>query len=235
MRAITKKLQEKRKSIAIFLVVGLVILVAHYGYKVGLEDLRDAIQGQGIKGQIIYIVYTIISVPILTLPSFPLWPLVYVTFGYLPSVIMTTIGVSIGSGINFYLARRWGQKLVIKIVGKKKYEEIESFIGVDDVKTFLVLRLFGHNVFDVISYVAGFSELKFKPYIIITSTVSFVWFMIGFAIVDQIVRMPSVATGIFMVVGYVVTLAMAGYVIKKNQEHKRRELERKAAYADKRA
>lgn len=93
LQKIKNNIKRKRKLIIALFVIICFVLVVHFLFKVGLSELENAIRQQGIKGELVYIIYLIISVPIVTLPNFPLWPLVYLTYGYFPSVIMTTIGV----------------------------------------------------------------------------------------------------------------------------------------------
>lgn len=205
------------RRILFIVLLGVVLVFISFVFKQVETDLKTAISGLGVFGLVIYLVYTAISVTIISLPTFPLWPLAIITFGYLPAVLLTVAGSVIGASINFYLARRYGESIVKGLIGDKKYKEMQGFMGIENPKRFLIMRLFGQSVFDLLSYFAGFSKLKFRHFLPITSIVILGWYLIGFSIIDKTLQMPPLIMGLVFLISYLNTFIVALALVEINK------------------
>jgi uncharacterized membrane protein YdjX (TVP38/TMEM64 family) len=88
-------------------------------------------------------------------------------FGPIIGSILTIIGQGLGAIIDFLLARRLGRDFV-----KAKFPNGSLFINKYSHKlgwqTVFLMRLFPTVSFDMLSYIAGISELSFRKYVLAT-------------------------------------------------------------------
>ncbi|MEY7999931.1 TVP38/TMEM64 family protein [Clostridium sp. Mt-5] len=118
-------------------------------------------------GPIIYIIMFAL-VPLTLFPNAILALASGMAFGVLYGMIYTIIGAVLGAALSFYIARFLGKDIVDKLVrGRGKWFED----GVEK-KGFLIvftLRLIPLVPFDIISYGAGLSKIKFKDFLLATT------------------------------------------------------------------
>lgn len=179
------------------------------GKQIGYQQVITFIQTEKSLGIPIYVGYGILSVVILPLPIVPLWPVALYLYGFWPAVILTLLGSLGGAAINFLLARTFGRSLVIKMLGKRIFGEIEHLINIDNTKTFLLVRFFGNNYFDAISYVAGLSKLSFSKYMTITTVGSTAWLICILFLMEKLGGIENVKSLVSML-GIYGTLVLVG-------------------------
>lgn len=112
-------------------------------------------------------------------------PFIYAGFYlYGPKVtIYSYIAAFIASITNYWIARIWGEALVIKLVGEDSLKKLNKFAKTYGLKTLFITRIFLGQFHDVISYMFGLTNIKFYPYIIVSTlgTIpgSLLWFFIA--------------------------------------------------------
>ena len=225
-KAKLKYLKDK-KVITALLVIILLVISTRAAFDAGYDSFVTSVQSQGIKGKIIYVAYNILSVVILTLPIIPVWPIVHSAFGLKEAIFLTYIGMLSGGLINFYLARRFGKPFVKKLLGEKTYQEIDNLIELEDARVFLLLRLLVNNFYDSISYLAGFSDISTKVYILITTLASFIWVLIYFLGIHYSYQFEGPIKFLVMTIGYLALAAVGIYIFKKLKDSKKNKLRQK--------
>ncbi len=90
-------------------------------------------------------------------------------FGSLIGTILTIIGQSLGAIIDFLLARTLGRNFVLKKFPKSVHL-IDQYAQSLGWQTVFVMRLFPTLSFDMLSYIAGVSNLSLRSYSIATIT-----------------------------------------------------------------
>lgn len=112
-------------------------------------------------------------------------PFIYAGFYlYGPTVtIYSYIAAFIASITNFWIARLWGRTLVSRLVGSDSLETVDNLAQNYGLKTLFVSRIFLGQLHDVVSYIFGLTNVKFNPYIIVSTlgTIpgSLLWFFIA--------------------------------------------------------
>lgn len=129
------------------------------------EEFIVKIIEPNVLGMFIYILIGIFTTVFAPLSSLPFLPLAVVLWGWFPAGIMTTISWSIGSLIAFFLARKFGRKIVLKFIdeqGIKKYEDL-----IPEKNLFLSIILLRMILpADLLSYVLGLlTRISYKLYI----------------------------------------------------------------------
>ena len=140
--------------------------------------------------------------------------MVLYVYPYPVAVALSLLGMIIGSTVDFWLARRLGHDVVIKMLGRKLYEEIEHLINVEDSKTFLFVRLLGNNYFDPISYLAGLSKMPYGRFIVITSVTSAIWLSVILFVINKFSGLNQ-ASSLFSVMGIYGGVILTGMIIWK--------------------
>ena len=88
-------------------------------------------------------------------------------FGLGKGYIYTLIGALVGASLSFYISRRFGRNFVKKIT-KERLDSIEEMINSKGFFVILLLRLIPLFPFDVISYGAGITNIKYRDFIFAT-------------------------------------------------------------------
>lgn len=77
-------------------------------------------------------------------------------------------GLIIGSVIAFFIARRGGRSVVVKIIGEKWTDSVDTWVSKNGTKAILFTRLIPVIPFDLISYVSGVTSISFRDYFVAT-------------------------------------------------------------------
>jgi uncharacterized membrane protein YdjX (TVP38/TMEM64 family) len=148
--------------IVLFLGIGFL------GTLIPQEKIRMAVENAGIYAPLIFILASLISYIIAPLSNMPVMAAGHYSFGSEKIIIYGFVAGILAAITNFWVARIWGVKLVKKLVGKKTLVQINELAEDYGLGTLLMVRLFAWGFNDVISYAAGFTNINFKPYFIIT-------------------------------------------------------------------
>jgi uncharacterized membrane protein YdjX (TVP38/TMEM64 family) len=91
-------------------------------------------------------------------------------FGSLAGIALSLIGISIGSALEFLIAKKYGNNFLRKILPKKEYNSVKKLICREKNKFILfVLYVLPGFPKDILGYVSGISGISFKNFMIITS------------------------------------------------------------------
>ncbi len=164
-----------KEFLILAIIIFILVISARFGNSINFGGIIEFLKQNTLLGAVIYVIYAILSVVIITLPIVPLWPVSLFIYPFWVAFILSLFGQVLGSSTNFFLARKFGGPFVSKMMGKKLFNEIEHFINIDNPKTFFIIRLLGSNYFDPISYIAGLSKMSFKTFLIITTVTSGIW------------------------------------------------------------
>lgn len=124
--------------------------------------LRDYINSCGISGPIVYmIMFSLIpSGSIIAIAG-------GMVFGMYFGSLYTIIGAILGATVAFYISRLLGRGFVEKLIGGK-IQQIDEGIEKGGFIIVLILRLIPIIPFNVISYGAGLTRIKYWDYILST-------------------------------------------------------------------
>lgn len=105
-------------------------------------------------------------------------------FGAFPGVLIVYLVSTPAFFVNFYLAKRYGRRIVRKLVGDKGIERIDHIAADAGIEAVWVLAIFQNTYFDFISYALGLTKMSYKT----------------FATVNIIGGIPSAAISYFILV-----------------------------------
>lgn len=89
-------------------------------------------------------------------------------FGWWQGCILSWVSSMAGSALCFYIARILGRDVVEKICTKNALTQIDGFFDKYGKKSILVARLLPFISFDLVSYAAGLTSMKFWGFFIAT-------------------------------------------------------------------
>ena len=150
----------------LFLSIILVAIYKVYSLNAGIEDIKNYIQGFGNIGPLVYIIMFSL-VPLTLFPDSVIAIAGGIIFGLSKWYIYTTIGALIGGTISFYISRYWGREVVKKLT-KERLDKVEAMINNKGFMIIFILRLIPLFPFDVISYGAGLTSVKYKDFLLAT-------------------------------------------------------------------
>jgi len=130
------------------------------------EQLRDFIASYKVLAPVVYILL-FTFVPLTLFPDSVLAISGGMCFGLFWGFVYTMIGAVCGGTLAFYLSRGIGRKIVTTF-SKKEADKLSAVINERGFVIVLMLRLIPLFPFDVISYGAGFSNIKYRDYILAT-------------------------------------------------------------------
>lgn len=156
-----------KKSVLVLLILclmGGLIALCHQLHLTDLESVRTFILSFGILAPVIYIIMFTL-VPLTLFPDAILAISAGTIFGVFWGSVYTMIGALCGAALSFSIARYLGRDWVMKLIHHKA-QWFEEGVEKQGFLIILVLRLVPLIPFDIISYGAGLSKIKFKDFIV---------------------------------------------------------------------
>ncbi len=85
-------------------------------------------------------------------------------YGYESMLALFYLSSMISAPICFYIARRWGRSLVVKLVGQENMAKIDEATMSHERPLLIIGRTLGYYFFDFLSYALGLTKISFKKY-----------------------------------------------------------------------
>ena len=163
------------KSSKIIIISGFVILIGAYfiipEYKNFMdmtfkafasgdfEKMRDFVANYGAYAAIVSFLLMILQSVAAPLPAFIIT---------LANAILSWSSAMAGAAICFYIARILGREAAEKLTSKAGLNSIDNFFERYGTHSILIARLLPFISFDLVSYAAGLTAMKFLPFFIAT-------------------------------------------------------------------
>ncbi|MBV6626838.1 MAG: TVP38/TMEM64 family protein [Rivularia sp. (in: Bacteria)] len=157
--------------------VGIALVAAiTFVNQVGIEQIRANVDKLGIWAPIALLSLRTVSVVIPAIPSTAYSVLSGTLFGFWKGIIVIFIADFAACCLNFYIAKRYGRKIVQRFVGERFIDKIDNLASkhLED-NIFLVAGFLMTGLFDFVCYAVGLTEMpwhKFIPALILGIVVS---------------------------------------------------------------
>ena len=172
----------KKKIAAIIKFVLLLIVIAgipaflylKFGSEIFSKDSADRLVTYLMANKhisaLIIVILQILQVIICVIPGQPIQFAASYMLGVGGGLLLSLIGAAIGAAIAFYLAKLLGRDMLYLLFDKNKVQDYQRKLnsGKGLLIVLLIYVLPGVPK-DLVAYVAGISEMKFKPFIIIST------------------------------------------------------------------
>ncbi len=126
-----------------------------------LETIQEYIAGYGFLAPFISGLLMIFQSIIAPLPAFLITIANGALFGFWWGMLLSWSSAMLGAALCFYIARIFGSKHVAKIVTQPIVNKTDQFIQKYGDYAILIARLLPYVPFDVVSYVAGLTRMRF--------------------------------------------------------------------------
>jgi uncharacterized membrane protein YdjX (TVP38/TMEM64 family) len=134
---------------------------------IGANELREIVQQAGVFGPIIFILIhaiTIMVTPggggvVLILSSGTL-------FDFWPGLFYSILSAIIGSSANFWIARKFGKKLVVRVVSLQTLAKLDPITKrVNSGSPLLLVPIFSTSAFNLSCYAIGLTKIKYSKFV----------------------------------------------------------------------
>lgn len=180
MKEFIKK--QKIKLLLIPLIIAAIVLMVQYYSKIVLvfkdiESIKGIILGYGNYSFIIYIALQIVQIVIFFIPGDIMQISAGFIFGPIRGFLLSFLGICLGTSVVFFISRKLGKPFVNKIVSEKdtwiihKLEKFKEHPMKDKKlkKIVFFTYLIPGIPKDILGYICGVSEIKYKDFIIYSS------------------------------------------------------------------
>jgi len=148
-----------------YLAEGIVYLLATSD----IDSVVDFINSFGLLAVIVFVLLIVLEVILAPIPPFVLYVAGGILFGAFWGGTITLFGNVLGAVIAFFIARKYGRRLVIKKVDKRLRKHFDKFSQKYGGWALFLLRLNPFTTSDIFSYLAGLTKMKLRALIISTA------------------------------------------------------------------
>ena len=126
-----------------------------------IERIVRMIRDSGKWGMLVYILFQILQVVLLPLPAAVCYLSGAQVWHPLTATVIASIGVLIGSLINYLLGKFFGKRVIDWIAGKNTADRYLSFLGRRGKTLFVLMQILPFFPDDVLCLLAGFTRMSF--------------------------------------------------------------------------
>lgn len=152
----------------VFLVILLVVFI--YFFASISEETLEAVTARlgwlGLFFLALVFVGTHVFAPVSGTPFYLMGIRLY---GYETILVLFYCTSMISATICFFIARKWGRRMVTKLVGKDMMARIDETVAFNETSILTVGRTLGYCFFEFTSYALGLTAISFKRYIAYTA------------------------------------------------------------------
>ena len=221
------KLRKRYKTVSailkllllLFILVGLPLYIYFCQHQIieqfsSLEAIEAFFDEYKTQSIFVYLALQILQIIICVLPGQGLQFAAGYMYGFWMGYLWSLIGAFIGTVITYYLAKILGHDAMHMIFGEERIQEL--LIKFNSKKAMILVFLFyliPGLPKDLCSYVAGLSEMKLKPFLII-SLVGRSPAMMGSLLIGRLVDIGGY-TGAIIIAVFAVILFTLGVILRK--------------------
>lgn len=133
-----------------------------------LDSLKQYILSYGALAPIISFVLMLVQSVAAPLPAFLITFSNAALFGWVWGAVLSWSSAMAGAALCFFIAKFLGRDVVERLTSKYAIDSIDDFFDKYGKYTILVCRLLPFISFDIVSYAAGLTSMKFLPFFIAT-------------------------------------------------------------------
>ncbi len=133
-----------------------------------IDSLKQYILSYGALAPIISFVLMLVQSVAAPLPAFLITFANAALFGWVWGAVLSWSSAMAGAALCFFIAKFLGRDVVERLTSKYAIDSIDEFFDKYGKYTILVCRLLPFISFDIVSYAAGLTSMKFLPFFIAT-------------------------------------------------------------------
>jgi uncharacterized membrane protein YdjX (TVP38/TMEM64 family) len=134
-----------------------------------LSGVREHLRGFGPWAPAVAFALIQVQAVVAPLPSFPVIYANGLLFGTLWGGLLSWVSVLVSAALCFALARLWGRPLVERVVSPAALRRADALFERYGVFAVLLGRLLPLTAFDLLSYAAGLTPMRLRPFLVATA------------------------------------------------------------------
>lgn len=141
---------------------------------IGIDEIQLLVQSAGIFTPIVFsiLIFLGLTVPLNPISDFFLINIGVILFPPYVAIICTFIAHSLAVTVNYLVGRKYGQKVLDKVVTEESSKYLDKYLKKLTIKKLFIIRfivplatIFGA---DIVSYVSGMRRLPFLKYFLVS-------------------------------------------------------------------
>lgn len=200
----SKKEIIKRALLFLLIITSVSGILLYVQKIIGLAKIQQLVSESGAWGPVVLIFLIVLTHIFAPIQGSPFVILGFAVFGKW-AVLYLYLATVVSSFTNFWIARKLGRDIVMRLVGKVAMSKVDHIASHEGVKVLVVMRFFQGFITDYISYAAGFTSIKFPAYYLISLIVPLPWTILLFMFFDSIPQQQ--------VFGWMMVLGTMSFVI----------------------
>lgn len=132
------------------------------------EPVKEYIRSFGVLAIIISFALMVFQSLAAPLPAFLITFANAAVFGWVGGAVLSWTSSMVGAAACFGIAKLYGRSAVTKLTGKRALATVDEFFDKYGSKSIVIARLLPFMPFDIVSYAAGLTSIKFWPFFIAT-------------------------------------------------------------------
>lgn len=135
---------------------------------VDVDLARGYILGYGLWAPVVSFLLMVLQSVIAPLPAFIITFANAGLFGWVKGAVLSWSSAMAGAALCFYIAKFLGREAVEKLTSRTALEKVDHFFEQYGSYAILIARLLPFISFDIVSYAAGLTSMRFWPFFIAT-------------------------------------------------------------------
>ncbi|NOY68614.1 MAG: TVP38/TMEM64 family protein [Deltaproteobacteria bacterium] len=152
--------------VACWFIGPIISLYSHFSDR---EWINTYIASWGAAAPIVFILLQVLQVVIAPIPGELSGFIGGYLFGAAPGLVYSTIGLTLGSAINFGIGRLLGQGVVRRLIPPAHLEKLDSFLHKQGIFVVLIFFIFPGFPKDYLSLFLGVTAMPFKLFLFIAA------------------------------------------------------------------
>ena len=131
---------------------------------VDVADVKTYLLSFGMWAPVVSFLLMIFQSVVAPLPAFLITFANAGLFGWIPGAILSWSSAMAGAALCFFIAKYFGREVVEKLTSKAALNSVDGFFNRYGKYAILIARLLPFVSFDIVSYAAGLTSMKFWPF-----------------------------------------------------------------------
>jgi uncharacterized membrane protein YdjX (TVP38/TMEM64 family) len=135
-------------------------------FQIDAEPFQGWVEERGVLAPIVFILVMALSVLFAPVPNAPIYIAAGIVWGPVLGTAYCMAGLTLGSAIAFWIARRVGRKHLPRLIGHRAANRLDGLVETMGGRVVFWSRMIPAVNFDWVSFVAGMTAVPFRVFII---------------------------------------------------------------------
>lgn len=162
------------------------------------EAIKDIVLSFGAMGKLVFVAIQFLQVTFIPIPSTVVTAAGAAIYSPWEALLLSTIGLMIGSFVAFFLGRVFGVRLVKWIIGEEALNKYYAFVKGKDKAMLIYMFIFPAFPDDMLCMIAGLTNMTYTSFFIIQLVARPLNVALTVFLVDRIKAVPFSGTGIII-------------------------------------